>query len=100
AHWPRARGRPPPPVIEAVIFDLDGVLIDSEPMYLEVARRVVAPGVLTDEDYAKFIGTSGFSAWMHETYGIPCSRCGSVTRRFSMIMSSSSPYRGSTAPSS
>jgi HAD superfamily hydrolase (TIGR01509 family) len=58
-------------VIEAVIFDLDGVLIDSEPMYLEVARRVVAPGVLTEEDYARFIGTSGFSAWMHETYGIP-----------------------------
>ncbi len=58
-------------MIEAVIFDLDGVLIDSEPMYLEVARRVVAPGVLTDEDYARFIGTSGFSEWMHRTYDIP-----------------------------
>jgi len=71
-------------VIEAVIFDLDGVLIDSEPMYLEVARRVVAPGVLTDEDYAKFIGTSGFTAWMHETYGIPLLE---VRERYETILS-------------
>ena len=29
-------------VIEAVVFDLDGVLIDSEPVWEEVRRRVVA----------------------------------------------------------
>ena len=72
-------------MIDAVIFDLDGVLIDSEPMYLEVARRVVAPGVLTDEDYAKFIGTSGFSAWMHQTYGIPLLE---VRERYETILNS------------
>ena len=29
-------------VIEAVVFDLDGVLVDSEPVWEEVRRRVVA----------------------------------------------------------
>jgi beta-phosphoglucomutase-like phosphatase (HAD superfamily) len=29
-------------VIEAVVFDLDGVLIDSEPVWEQVRRRVVA----------------------------------------------------------
>jgi beta-phosphoglucomutase-like phosphatase (HAD superfamily) len=29
-------------MIEAVVFDLDGVIIDSEPVWEQVRRRVVA----------------------------------------------------------
>ena len=29
-------------VIEAVVFDLDGVLVDSEPVWEQVRRQVVA----------------------------------------------------------
>ena len=57
--------------MQAIVFDLDGVLVDSEPIYLELSRRLVAPAELTDEDYARFIGTSGMRRWLSERYGIP-----------------------------
>jgi HAD superfamily hydrolase (TIGR01509 family) len=43
----------------AVIFDLDGTLVDSEPVYYEAGRRLLASyGVtgFTWEDHARFIG--------------------------------------------
>jgi HAD superfamily hydrolase (TIGR01509 family) len=45
-------------VIEAVLFDMDGVLVDSEPLHLEAARRLLATyGVsYSQEDNAEFIG--------------------------------------------
>ena len=44
--------------IEAVVFDMDGVLIDSEPMWREVEREVFASvGIeLTDEDLYPTMG--------------------------------------------
>jgi HAD superfamily hydrolase (TIGR01509 family) len=49
----------------AVIFDLDGVLWDGEPLYHEAFNVVLKPyGVtVTDEDYVKIIGTSVEAAW-------------------------------------
>lgn len=46
--------------ITAVIFDLDGVLIDSEPLHYAVLNRVLVQEghVLEEEDYNKFIGTT------------------------------------------
>lgn len=45
-------------VIEAVVFDMDGVLIDSEPIWRDVEREVFGRvGVeLTDEDLAETMG--------------------------------------------
>ncbi|HSF05784.1 MAG TPA: HAD family phosphatase [Methylomirabilota bacterium] len=44
--------------IEAVLFDMDGVLVDSEPLHLEAARRLLAThGVrYSQEENAEFIG--------------------------------------------
>ncbi len=54
----------------AVVFDMDGVLVDSEPLHLAVARDLVAPAALPLEEYQRFIGTAGLTEWISETYGI------------------------------
>ena len=46
-------------MITAVLFDLDGLLIDSEVIYLRMAQEMVRPygGILTKEDYlSRFSG--------------------------------------------
>ncbi|BDG01216.1 HAD-IA family hydrolase [Anaeromyxobacter oryzae] len=53
------RIRPPPPIpVRGVIFDLDGTLVDSEEVYYEADRAVLARrGVtLTREDKRRYIG--------------------------------------------
>jgi HAD superfamily hydrolase (TIGR01509 family) len=49
----------------AVIFDLDGVLWDGEPLYHEAFNVVLAPYgyVVTDEDYVNVIGHGVEEAW-------------------------------------
>lgn len=59
----------------AVIFDLDGTLVDSEPAYYEAGRRLFAPyGVpgFTWEQHERFvgIGTADTLAALREEYGI------------------------------
>lgn len=51
-------GAPPPAAFEAVLFDMDGVLVDSEPFWREVERRVFAGlGLtLTDDDMRATMG--------------------------------------------
>lgn len=50
----------PQPAQPAVIFDLDGTLVDSEPAYFEAGRRLMAShGVTYDwATHARFIGVS------------------------------------------
>ncbi|MQC47949.1 MAG: HAD family phosphatase [Chloroflexi bacterium] len=59
--------------IDAVIFDLDGVLADTEPIHFEVCRQVIAPATLPYEDYARFIGggTENYGDWIERTFGVP-----------------------------
>lgn len=56
--------------VEAVIFDLDGVLVDTEPAHLAVTRALIAPAALRVEEYERFIGRGGFKEWLEATYGI------------------------------
>jgi HAD superfamily hydrolase (TIGR01509 family) len=62
-----ARTRPVPRVhdIAAVIFDLDGVLVDSEPIHFRAANRVLARyGQSIDEThYRRYIGLGERATW-------------------------------------
>lgn len=49
--------------MRAVIFDMDGVLIDSEPLYYEVEHGIYKElGIQVDEEvYAKYVGRSAYT---------------------------------------
>ena len=56
--------------VAAVVFDLDGVLVDTEPVHLAATRALVAPAELPLAEYERFIGRGGFIEWLVATYGI------------------------------
>lgn len=66
--------------LKAVVFDLDGVLWDGEPLYHEAFNVVLRPYghsiALTDPDYVQIIGTSVEAAWewMRDRFGLEESR--------------------------
>ena len=57
AVWPPAIHRSP---LQAVLFDMDGLLIDSEPLWFEVESAVMARlgGEWTPEDQYALVGGS------------------------------------------
>jgi HAD superfamily hydrolase (TIGR01509 family) len=60
--------------IEAIVFDLDGVLVDSEPIHFRAANRVLARygASIGEAAYRRFIGlgeTATWAAW-RERWGI------------------------------
>ncbi|WP_183317280.1 HAD family hydrolase [Chelatococcus caeni] len=64
-----------PVLPELVIFDCDGVLVDSEPISIAVLREVVAgSGVILEEEiaYRRFLGRSitSVAATMEEEFGL------------------------------
>ena len=72
----------------ALVFDLDGVLVDSEPVHFRASQRLVAPGRIGEEDYARFTGLAiaPFMEWVRQHYGMPDS-VAALTSRYSDLVS-------------
>ncbi|HJM90219.1 MAG TPA: HAD family phosphatase [Dehalococcoidia bacterium] len=60
----------PPTVVTGVVFDLDGVLVDTEPVHFAATQAMLAPETITIEQVEPFIGTGGMNEWMAEHYSI------------------------------
>ncbi|MFP4661585.1 MAG: HAD family hydrolase [Halanaerobiales bacterium] len=60
--------------LEAVIFDMDGVIIDSEPIHYQVNKELYDELEIevTDDEYNNFIGVSNLDHWnyLKERYNI------------------------------
>jgi sugar-phosphatase len=77
-------------VIRAAIFDMDGLLIDSEPLWYEAAKDVFTPlGIpLTPESYASSIGlrTKEFVAWWFNRYGIDMQHANNTEKQINDVV--------------
>ena len=51
--------------IDTIIFDMDGVIVDSEPVHQENERALFRElGLeISDEEHSSYIGTSAMDAW-------------------------------------
>ncbi len=61
-------------MLKAVIFDLDGVIINSEPLQFKAAKTVLKNngGEITDEELSRYVGVANFIVWseLKEKYSL------------------------------
>ncbi len=51
--------------MKAIIFDMDGVIIDSEPLHFELERELLEEfgGKVSKEEHETFVGTTDYHMW-------------------------------------
>lgn len=51
--------------MKAIIFDMDGVIIDSEPLHFELERELLEElgGKITEKEHNNFVGTTDYHMW-------------------------------------
>ncbi|MCG1013122.1 HAD family phosphatase [Tepidanaerobacter sp. GT38] len=51
--------------MKAIIFDMDGVIIDSEPLHMQLERELLEEygGTITREEHEAFVGTTDYKIW-------------------------------------
>jgi len=58
--------------IEAVVFDWDGLVVDTENAWFQACQRVCAPhGVIITEEHRQDLMRSQLSAYLIDTFGLP-----------------------------
>ena len=75
-------------MIEAIFWDNDGVLVDTEHLYFEATRQVLATVdiPLTDDDYRALFLVQGRGAWhLAEARGLPPAEVESLRQRRNML---------------
>lgn len=61
-------------ILKGIIFDMDGVIIDSEPIHYEIEQNLLKKlgGKLSKKEHATFIGTTDYNMWssLKERYNL------------------------------
>ena len=52
-------------MIKAVLFDMDGVLVDTEPIHFSSIKKLLEKNLIRipDTDFAEYIGLSEHAIW-------------------------------------